>query len=99
MIIKGVKNPQWEIKRTGNYLRVVEFGDLILGRAKSQQDIDAQIDRLSGESKKKNEISEESRVVEREDHQKNGRRVGCYRMRGVWVATFQVLVVLMQMGK
>ena len=44
-----------------------EFKDFIIGRTKSQQEIDTPIDRMGGELRK-NESSEESHELEREEY-------------------------------
>ena len=52
----------------GDYLEKIGFKDFIIGRAKSQQEIDTQIDRL-GDEFQTNESSEESHESGREEYQ------------------------------
>ena len=64
---KAIKNSRIRIGRMENDLGKREFKDYIIGRAKSQQEMDTQIDRMADEFRK-NESSEEIHELEREGY-------------------------------
>ena len=79
---KLINNSEIQIRRRGRYWEN-EFKDFIIGRAKSQQEVDPQIDR-SGCEFRKNESSEESYGLAREEYRDSGDGVIAI------VATFRV---------
>ena len=69
--VELIKNSQGGIRRMPNDLERSGYKEFIIDRAKSQQDIDTKIDRIDDEFRK-NESSEESHELEREEYQNTG---------------------------